>query len=273
MIIDSHTHIFPDKVADTMFAHLLPLAPDDLHAHTDATKKGLLASMKKNGIDYSVVLPIVTAPHQFDSINRFAAKINGHDGLISFGGIHPDNTRIREKLSYIKSLGLPGVKLHPDDQKTFIDDPRYIEIIRTCVELDLHVTIHAGVDVGFPDPVYCPPVRAAHMLDLVYGKKHPDKAHITLAHIGGNDLCDVVERCLVGRNVYFDLAFSLDRINKVQLLRIIQNHGADRILWASDSPWADQGTYRKLFDELPLFDDERELILWKNAAKMLGIPV
>ena len=92
-------------------------------------------------------------------------------------------------------------------------------------------------------------------------------------YIGGNDLFDEVERCLVGRNVYFDLAFSLDRINKVQLLRIIQNHGADRILWASDSPWADQGTYRKLFDELPLFDDERELILWKNAAKMLGIPV
>lgn len=272
MIIDTHTHIFPKNVAQAMFAQLLPLTPKEFEPHTDATKRGLLVSMKEAGIDYSLVLPVITAPHQFESVNRFAAEINGHDGLFSFGGIHPDNDRIPDKLTYIKSLGLKGVKLHPDNQCTFIDDPRYINIIRTCIEMDLLVAIHAGVDGDHPYPVYCPPARAAHMLDQVYGGHHPLKAHIILAHIGGNDMFDEVERCLVGRNVYFDLSLSLDRINKIQLLRIIQDHGSDRILFASDSPWADQKHFVEVFQDLPLFDDEREQILWKNAAALLGLP-
>ena len=110
------------------------------------------------------------------------------------------------------------------------------------------------------------------MLDLVYAGRHPQKPHIILCHIGGNDMFDEVERCLVGRNVYFDLSLSLNRINKIQLLRIIQDHGADRILFGTDSPWGDQKQYLKILHDLPLFDDEREQILWKNAAQILKIP-
>lgn len=271
MIIDTHTHIFPKEVATAMFMNPHFQPSENVRFYTDATKRGLLASMKAAGIDYSLVLPVVTAPYQFASTNTFAAEINGHDGLFSFGSIHPDNDDIPQKLAYIKSLGLKGVKLHPDDQCTFIDDPRYIHIIRTCIEMDLLVAIHAGIGSSHPFPVYCPPARAAHMLDLVYGGRCPNKAHIILCHIGGNDMFDEVERCLVGRNVYFDLSLSLNRINKIQLLRIIQDHGADRILFGTDSPWGDQKQYLEMLHELPLFDDEKELILEKNASEILGI--
>ncbi len=272
MIIDAHTHIFPKEVAAAMFMNPRLQPSQNLSFYTDATKRGLLASMKEAKIDYSLVLPVVRAPYQFTSTNEFAAEINGKDGIFSFGSIHPDNDDIMDKLTHIKSLGLKGVKLHPDDQCTFIDDPRYINIIRTCIELDLYVAIHAGIGSSHPYPVYCPPARAAHMLDLVYAGRHPQKPHIILCHIGGNDMFDEVERCLVGRNVYFDLSLSLNRINKIQLLRIIQDHGADRILFGTDSPWGDQKQYLKILHDLPLFDDEREQILWKNAAQILEIP-
>lgn len=271
MIIDAHTHIFPKEMAAAMFMNPRLQPSEDFAFYTDATKRGLLLSMKEAGIDYSLVLPVVSAPYQFTSTNQFAAEINGKDGIYSFGSIHPDNDDILDKLTYIKSLGLKGVKLHPDDQCTFIDDPRYINIIRTCIELDLYVAIHAGIGSSHPYPVYCPPARAAHMLDLVYSGRHPKKPHIILCHIGGNDMFDEVERCLVGRNVYFDLSYSLDRIHKIQLLRILQDHGADRILFGTDSPWGDQKHYLEVFRDLPLFDDEREQILWKNAAEILGI--
>ena len=272
MIIDTHAHLFPDELAPKVVSELVH-RPKDVRNYTDGTKKGLLASMKKAGIDYTLVLPICAKPTQFDSINRFAAELNGKDGILSFGSVHPDCENVKEKLLYIRSLGLKGIKLHPTYQGTYIDDPRYVDIIRTAIELDLLVVIHAGVDAGIPTPVYCPPVRIAHMLDLVYAKQHPTKAHIILAHVGGLDMYDEVERCLVGRNIYFDLSFSLGKIGTVQLLRIIQDHGADRILFASDSPFVDQSDYLKVFDALPLFDDERELILFKNAAGLLGIEV
>ena len=153
MIIDAHTHIFPKEVAAAMFMNPRLQPSQNLSFYTDATKRGLLASMKEAKIDYSLVLPVVRAPYQFTSTNEFAAEINGKDGIFSFGSIHPDNDDIMDKLTHIKSLGLKGVKLHPDDQCTFIDDPRYINIIRTCIEVDLYVAIHAGIGSSHPYPV------------------------------------------------------------------------------------------------------------------------
>ena len=112
MTVDFHTHIFPDKIAKAAISKLA--AVGDSVPFTDGTLAGLKKSMKEGGIDYSVILPVATSAHQFDSVNRFAAEINGKDGIFSFGGIHPDNENVEEKLDYIKSLGLKGIKLHPD---------------------------------------------------------------------------------------------------------------------------------------------------------------
>ena len=76
---------------------------------------------------------------------------------------------------------------------------------------------------------------------------------------------------MVGRPVYLDTAHSLDKIGVEQLLRIIRNHGAERILWATDSPWADQGVFRAYLEQLPLTDEERRLISHGNAMRLLKI--
>ena len=85
MIIDFHTHIFPDAIAERTI-HKLETAAN-IHAHADGTLQGLQTSMKQAGVDYSVILPVVTKPSQFDSVNRFAASINGRNGILSLGGI------------------------------------------------------------------------------------------------------------------------------------------------------------------------------------------
>ena len=67
MIIDAHTHIFPKEVAAAMFMNPRLQPSQNLSFYTDATKRGLLASMKEAKIDYSLVLPVVRAPYQFTS--------------------------------------------------------------------------------------------------------------------------------------------------------------------------------------------------------------
>ena len=74
----------------------------------------------------------MTKPSQFESVNRYAAEINGKDGIFSFGGIHPECEGIEEKLDEIKSLGLKGIKLHPDYQATEFDDDKYLRILEGC---------------------------------------------------------------------------------------------------------------------------------------------
>jgi len=171
MIIDFHTHIFPNKIAEKTIESLGTLA--GVKAASDGTLKGLLDSMEKSGIDRSVIMPVVTKPEQFDSINGFAKKVNEtYEGkLLSFGGIHPENEKYKEKLKYIKSLGLPGIKIHPDYQRVMIDDIRFMRIIEYASELGLIILTHAGIDIGLPQPVHCPPDKMRKVLDTVKPKK------------------------------------------------------------------------------------------------------
>ncbi len=272
MVIDFHTHIFPDALAPKTIPYLAGLC--GITPTADGTLNGLKASMKDGGIDLSVVLPVVTRPSQFDSIQTFAADITGKDGILSFGGIHPDCDHIQEKVAYIASLGLKGIKLHPDYQSVNANDPRYVKIVSAALNAGLIVLFHAGVDIGLPEPNYSTPemfVNLINALDFPLETPTSGKGALVLAHTGGFHFWDQVEDLLVGKSVYFDISFSSPYISDEQLVRIIQSHGADRILFGTDCPWGNQGKYLEHFKSLSLTEEEKEMILWKNAARLLQL--
>jgi len=272
--IDTHTHIFPEAIAKRSLETLVEKLPKEIQSEvptSNGTFTGLVESMKNGGIDISVVLPVVTNPKHFETVNKWAKEITGKNGVISFGGIHPDNENVDEKLEYIKNLGLKGIKLHPDYQSTFIDDERYIKIIKKSVELGLYVVIHAGLDAGLPEVIHCPPDRTLNMLKAVYGDKTPEKRLIILAHLGACEMYEQVLQKLCNKPVYFDTAFSLDKIDVDLLIKIIRKHGAENILFATDCPWGSQKKFVEYFSSLPLTDEEKELISHKNAEKILGM--
>lgn len=270
MIIDFHTHVFPDKIAEKTISFLMEKG--GIPSYGNGTLDSLKEKMRESGTDKALVLPVCTRPKQFDSINRFALEINRNEkNIMSFGGIHPDCDDVEEKLSFIKSSGFKGIKLHPDYQETYIGEESYFKLIKKAVELDLYVTIHAGVDVAYPDDVHCPPKESRKLLDRLYGENKNVEPRIILAHLGGINLYDDVEKYLVGQPVYLDLAVILSMAPKKQVERIIRNHGADKILYASDYPWSDLRSNVDLMTNLDLSDREREFILHKNAEKILGL--
>ena len=71
MIIDIHTHTYPEKIAGK--AVELLVGRSGAKAHTDGTLGGLKLSTANAGIDISVVLPVVTSPKQTEHINDVAA--------------------------------------------------------------------------------------------------------------------------------------------------------------------------------------------------------
>ena len=105
MVIDFHTHVYPDKIAERTINTLMSSAPD-VKIYTKGTLNALLESMENAGIDKSVILPVATRKGQFDTINKFALDINrNYKNLVSFGGIHPDDDNIEEKLKFLKENG------------------------------------------------------------------------------------------------------------------------------------------------------------------------
>ncbi len=265
MVIDFHTHIFPEKIAAKTIEQLEKRA--GIKAATDGTLQGLLASMERCGVDLSVILPVATKPSQFESIQSFAKSVNEqYSGrLISFGGIHPDCEDYKKELDTIHTMGFKGIKLHPDYQGVMIDDIRYMRIIEYASELGLIILTHAGTDIGLPEPVHCPPEKMRKVLDTI----KPEK--MVLAHYGGWGLWEDVYEYLAGENVWLDTAFLFDYITEEQFYKILEKHGYRKILFATDSPWSDMAKGIDWINKLSLPQQIKEDILSGNAKRLLGL--
>jgi predicted TIM-barrel fold metal-dependent hydrolase len=129
----------------------------------------------------------------------------------------------------------------------------------------LITVVHAGIDIGLPDPVHCTPKMARRVIDEV----HPN--HLVLAHMGGWKLWDDVEDLLVGQQVFFDTASTDTYISEEQFVRMVKNHGAEKILFGTDSPWSGQKETIAMIQKLSLTADEKEKILGVNAVHLLGM--
>ncbi len=282
MIIDFHTHTFPKKISADVVEKL---ASASLSAYfTDGSAESLAASMKHAGVDWSVNLPVMTYAGQVEKVNR--SLIAQQDslraqGIITFGGMHPDYEDVRGELKRLKDAGIPGIKIHPAYQGVDLDDIRMLRILDCASELGLIVVTHAGIDIGIYDHDYCSVPQILHALDEV----HPER--LVLAHMGGWACWDAVERDLAGAPVWLDTAFSIGPItpwpkaqkppyrtanlSDADLVRLARRHGTDRVLFATDSPWEDQADYIARLERTPLTEAEKRAIFSENAAALLGI--
>ena len=279
MVIDFHTHTFPEKIA----AAALKKMQGDCHsaAFTEGTNAALKKSMAESGVDYSVVLPVITNPAKTASINRVSISENLKDGLIFFGGIHPDTENYGEELENLAKSGIKGVKIHPVYQGADIDDIRYLRILYKAAECGLTVVTHAGDDIGFPGVVRCSPKMILNAVKQVGNLK------LVAAHMGGWRNWDAAAELLHDTEVYIDTAFSLGEITplddgyykpcELKLLsderftELVRAFGSNRLLFGTDSPWDSQKKSIKQILDLPLEKEEKENIFYKNAKRLLDL--
>lgn len=269
MVIDFHTHIFPDAIAERTVKALGESC--NIPAHSDGKFGGLLERLAEAGVDIAVNQPVLTKPGQFDTVLDFATELNRREytgeRLISFAGIHPEEERVEQRLDQIVERGIKGIKLHPDYQGAFFDCDGYVHIIKEAKKRGLIVLTHAGVDGAFrSEEVKCTPERVLRTLDRVGGYEK-----LVLAHLGGNELLDEVYERLAGLDLYFDTAYILGSVGREEFLATVRKHGADRILFASDSPWQNIGDNLRRIRSFALSPEEEEKILYKNAKALLEI--
>lgn len=264
MIIDFHVHAFPDALA----AKALPLlskCSGGVKPNYDATISGLESYLAKNNVDYAVVLNIATNPHQEKKVNDFAISLLEKKNIIPFGSVHPDSPNALSELERLAKAGIRGIKLHPDYQHFFVDDEKMFPIYKKIAELGFITVFHAGVDIGYPNPVHCTPERLLRVLDLF------DDAPVVAAHFGGWLLWDSVLEDLCGTQVYLDTAFSSGKMPPDYAKELIKAHGADKVLLGSDMPWSDTLGEVRFVQSLDLSAEDEEKILSNNAKRLLNI--
>lgn len=261
-IFDLHTHIFPDSLAPNALAHLTQLSGGQMHPSFDGTRQGLLRQMEQSGITAAINAPIATKASQVASINTMAAGQAWP--LISFGSLHPDTPDKRTVLEGIRAAGLHGLKLHPEYQAFRLQDPRMAEAWAAGEELGLAILFHAGYDIAYPPPCQCMPEDLAWLHQRYPGLK------IIAAHFGGWRAWDVLDPIL-GSGIHLELSLAQDDLAPETMLRLIRQHGADKVCFGTDTPWNDPAKALRQFLELELTPAEQQAILWDNAIRLLGI--
>ncbi len=261
MIIDFHTHCFADSLAASAIGRLENNA--NISAQHDGTADGLKKHMAACGIDKAVVLPVATKPSQVNVINDWALR-NTDEKLLFFGALHPDDDGFIDVAAQLKTDGFKGIKLHPDYQHFFADDPRMMPRYAALRDLGLIVVLHAGVDIGCPAPVRCTPLMIRRIVDNTPGLK------LVAAHMGSHALWRDVEDVLLGLPIYIDTSYSYYALQSEDMSRMIRRHGAHRVLFGTDSPWkrADDEIEHIRSLDLPAEDIER--IMCGNALELLG---
>lgn len=260
-IFDSHTHAFPDAIAERATASLAEKST--LPRFTNGTFDGLLAFEAAGGADGFALLPIATRPSQTHSVNLWAASRRGLGGCVPFGSVHPASPDAGTELDELCALGLTGVKLHPEYQEFYADDPALFPFYREIFRRGLILHLHAGEDLGFSPPVRGAPERIAAICDAF-----PD-ATIIAAHMGSFHQWDAVEACLAGRpNLWMDTSFAADWMSSERFCRLARRHGIERILFGTDSPWTDFTKARDAVICSGLTEAELRAVFWENAAKL-----
>lgn len=260
--IDAHCHIYPEKIASKAVA-----GTDNFYGENSVgtgTVTDLINKGKEAGIDHFVVQSVATTPKQVKSINDFIANsVKEANGLFTgLGTLHPDSTDIKGDIEYLISLGLKGVKLHPDIQAFKIDDYRCLKIYDLCEQKNIPILMHTGD----PRYDYSNPNRLLPILNIY--------THLTIigAHLGGWGIWEeAVKAYKEIKNFYVDCSSSLPYLKPERAKEIIRTYGADRVLFGTDYPMWSPKQEMEAFLNLGLDEWEIKRILNINAKKVYNL--
>lgn len=262
MIVDFHTHIFPDAIAGAAMAKLSENEGGVPH-YLNATLSDLLCSMDNAKIDRAVTLPIATRPGQERSILSFSKELLANPRIVPFFSTHPDSP---DAVSYIEKAaaeGLRGIKIHPYYQNTALDDRRYETMAKAASEAGLIFLTHAGFDPAYPRQ------RIADARKVLKLKERVPDLVLIAAHFGGFDDWEGLEM-LVGSGVYLDTSFALHFFSSEKMSEMILRHGGDYVIFGSDSPWTKQDEELSKIQSLALDSALIDKIKGGNALRLLN---
>lgn len=261
-IIDAHCHIYPDKIAEKAAAATCQFY-GGLGSTLDGTVSTLSKEAKSAEIEHCIVQSVATTPKQVSSINNFIADavIKGNGKFTGLGTLHPDSDDIEADVNEIISLGLKGVKLHPDIQRFKIDDYRMLKIYELC-EGKLPLLIHTGdsrYDLSNPN-------RMMPILEIY------KKLTVIGAHFGGWSIWEeATEKLSKYKNFYVDCSSSLYSMSPEKAKKLIKAYGTKRVLFGTDYPMWKPKEEIERFLKIELTEKQRQDIFFNNAVKLFDI--
>lgn len=260
-IIDAHTHIYPEKIAQKVKLFLqesfnkkmadLPVI-SNLFKHMDA------ASISK-----SVVAAVASRPEQVVAINNWLFSIKD-ERIIPFASMHPNFENFKEEIKRIKDNAF-GIKIQSEFQKFYIDEESAFPMYEEIQKQGIAVLFHCGIELSSPGETRSCPARMLRVLEKFPGMK------VIGAHMGGYLMWDKALEVLAGTHIRFDTSDSVREMKKELLDAYFKKHGFDKIFYASDFPLALPEKETDFIKTLDIADENKEKIFSGNIKNFLNL--
>lgn len=262
MIIDSHIHIsFLRK-----------------KKNFSQVRDNLLLNMRKNRIDYSIVIPDNIANSQCADLETVMSLIKSELNLYMVGTLRVSqvnkvNLLKIEKLFQKKIIR--GFKIFPGHDPVYPTDKRWCSMYKLCVKYNFPLIIHTGINVDnsrctkYNDP--------KHIIKVA--EKYP-KLKIIIAHYFWPklDYCFSITNGF--DNIYFDTSALADPevirmsggIKKIKevLTKTIKRR-VKSVLFGTDWPIGNVKKHINLINSLRITEEEKDKVFYKNALYLFNL--
>lgn len=214
-----------------------------------------------------------------DCETTYAAKSNNNsvvefvkmfpDKFIGFAGMDPHKgmRAIEDLKDFVLNKGLRGASIDPYLAQIYVNDAKYYPIYAKCCELDIPIIITTGPASLVPNAVI--DHVAPRYIDFV-ARDFPD-LKIIISHGGYpwvNEMIIVAQR---NANVYLELSEYESFPQSEYYIQAVNTIISDKVLFASAHPFVDFRVALENYRKMPLKKEVREKVMFKNAAKILGI--
>ena len=277
--IDFHVHA---SISDWLEGSLGPMAETTAKYFNSAIRVRTAEQMAQEYKDWDLLGVLLAWDAETASglppltNDKVAAICNEYpEQFIGFASVDPHKPNHVDELERaVTELGMKGLKLHPQVQAFYPNEPQWEPLWDKCEEHKLPIVVHVGqtglgagchggsgiaYDYGRP-----------MLMDMV-ASKHPDLT-VVMAHFGYPWHLEVLASAMHKTNVWVDLSGWRPKYIPEEVKRDCRGRLSDRFVWGSDYPMLDPGKILAEFDEMGLGDKEED-VLKNNAARLLGIDI
>ena len=196
------------------------------------------------------------------------------DVMIPFGSVDPHKGKlgVREARELIEQ-GVRGFKFHPNIQRFWPNDVEYYPLYEAIAEARLIALFHSGttgIGAGMPGGGG---VRLKYSNPMAVDDVAADfpGLDIILAHPSFPWQDEALAIAVHKPNVYIDLSGWAPKYFPANLIQYTNTQLRHKMLFGSDYPLLTPDRWIKEFNELPIKDEVRPLVLKENAARLLKL--
>jgi predicted TIM-barrel fold metal-dependent hydrolase len=258
----------------------------DSHLHLPALKEGrtladskaeLLRELKKNKVDYAIVIPDNTPVSEIGSLDEVLNLVEDEKRLFVMGtiNIQKDKEPHILKLDFLfRTRRIVAVKIFPGHDPIYPTDKRLAPVYELCIKYDSPIVIHTGAGTKKPqDAKYNDPKHIVKIAERFPSLK------IVIAHYFYPEVEYCYELTKPYENIYFDTSgladeeviqeTGLDKIKKILTLTEKQRPG--NVVFGTDYAMCKIKRHIDLIESLPIGKELKDNIFYKNSIRLFDL--